>query len=105
MDEHTKLRRYRKITCQLTTNKQDQDWFVYDHNIGIWAGQKFAGFDTVYQYLLAEMRIFQDDDESQKIQAIMLKISDLGNHYLTDDSYENHLKENQLVEHFMAQDT
>lgn len=104
MDEHTKQRRYRKVTCQLTTKTQDQDWFVYDHTIGIWGGKKFAHQDTVYQYLLAELRIHQNA-EQEKIRRIDLRINDLGDHYLSDEAYLNHLSKNNVREHFLAQDT
>lgn len=83
MDQLSKRRVYRKITCQLTTNKQDQDWFIYDNQLGIWAGQKFANQETVYQYLLAEMCIYQDEVRN-KIKEVQLKISDIGSRYTSD---------------------
>lgn len=104
IDEYTKKRRYRKITCERTSKRQDQDWFVYDWTIGIWSGKRFYRQDTVYQYLLAELAVIQNM-ESGDIKSIRLKIRGFDDCYKNDKHWVNHLKDNVRQEHFMAQDT
>ena len=100
LDEFTAKRKYIKVTCQKTIDKQDQDFLRIDASITQWAHP-----DIEYQYLLQNLVMdFKYDSvfDSKFLDIAKIKIRNNHKSYKTEESYVEFLKEKGERDYFMA---
>jgi hypothetical protein len=97
LDEDTVKRRYIKVTCTRTIDKQDQDYFKIEKDIAMWG-------HVEYQYLMENLilrQIVNQNTGEININVVGLKIRNQEDRFSSDSYWISHLRSIGSPEIFM----
>ena len=102
MDEYTIKREYLKLTCQRSTNKQDQDFMIVHFEVLKWPHAA-----VTYQFLMECLELKQGYDQRYNeptVDKIKLMIRKQAERFSSEKNFEDWLRQSNVRETFLAQD-